>query len=245
MFEPCPRSVRLITRDSEEYPPLLRKIDSPPLVLYAVGERLGSRCYIAVAGTREPSQRGAELAYSLGRELAKRDYSVVTGGARGVDAYAWEGARSVGGHVVVVAPFLFKGVDPWRCIERRETMVAEVLDPTRGPELSKRQLFVIRNRIIVSISAAVVIPDVRCKIVGNRCRESGWGTRYTAAFGLRERRPVVVIEPKEESPERRLAFQHLLDLGAIPAKDLGEALRIVENEAGKRCAYAREAIAVA
>jgi len=245
MLEPCPRYARLITRDSEEYPPLLRKIDSPPPVLYAVGGQLGSRCYVAVAGTREPLPRGAELAYALGRELAKMGYSVVTGGARGVDIYAWEGARSAGGHVVVVAPFLFESVEPWKCIEHRETMVAEVLDPAKSPERSRRQLFVTRNRIVAGMAAVVVIPDVKCKVTGNKCREGGWGTRYTAVFGLKERRPVVVIEPEEEGPERRLAFWHLLDLGAIPARDLDEALRIVENEAGRRCAYAKETIALA
>jgi len=88
---------RIVFRHNDEYPPLLRLSDTPPPLLYVVGAPLGNRCYVAVAGTREPSPRGAQLAYELGRELAKRGYSVVTGRARGVDSQAWEGhVASVG-----------------------------------------------------------------------------------------------------------------------------------------------------
>jgi len=186
----------------------------------------------------EAVAEGAELAYALGRELAKRGYSVVTGGARGVDTYAREGARSAGGHVVVVAPFLFENGRPWRRIGPKETLVAEALE--QGP-MSAKYWLAMRNRIIVGMSA-VVIPDVKCKVVGGRCKTGGWETRYSAIFGARMRRPVVALEPEEGGQERRLAFEHLLSLGAIPAKDLDEALRIVEGEASKRCAYAKELV---
>jgi len=233
------RGVRVVFRNDGEYPPLLRNSDVAPSFLYVIGAPLGNRCYVAVAGTREPSQRGAELAYALGRELAKRGYSVVTGGARGVDTYAWEGARSAGGHVAVVAPFLIAGGKLWRQIGPNETLVAEALE--RGSMPAKYWL-AMRNRIIVGMSAAVVIPDAKCKVAGGECKKGGWGTRYSAVFGAQMRRPVVVLEPEEGEQERRLAFEHLLSLGAIPAKDLDEALRIVEDEAGERCAYAKELI---
>jgi len=230
---------RLVEYGDAEYPPLLRLIESPPRQLYVMGEPLGSRCYVAVAGTREPSPRGAELAYALGRELAKMGYRVVTGGARGVDYFAWMGARSAGGHAVIVAPFLFEGGRPWRYIGPGETMAAEALEP--GARSSNYWL-VARNRIIAGMAAAVVIPDARCETVGGECERGGWGTRHTAAFGAKEGRTVVVIEPEEDSRERRVAFRHLVGLGAIPARDLDEALRIAESETGRRCAYAKEPI---
>jgi len=233
---------RIVSRRGEEYPPLLRLSDTPPSFLYVIGAPLGGRCYVAVVGTREPSQRGADLAHALGRELAKRGYSVVTGGARGVDTYAWEGARSVGGHVVVVAPFLIAGGKLWRQIRPNETLVAEALEPW---PMSANYWLAMRNRIIVGMSAVAVIPDAKCKVVGGECKKGGWGTRYSAVFGARMRRPVVVLEPEEDDQERRLAFEHLLSLGAVPAKDLNEAMRIVEDEAGKRCTYAKAEILVA
>jgi len=223
---------RLVEYGDAEYPPLLRLINAPPRRLYVMGAPLGSRCYVAVAGTREPSQRGAELAYALGRELAMRGYSVVTGGARGVDAQAWEGARSAGGHAVVVAPFLFENGRPWRRIGPNEAVVAEVLE---SDPLSAKRLLAARNRIIAGMSAAVVIPDARCRAVGGRCAEGGWGTRYAAEFGVKAGRLVVVLEPESDEPERALAFKHLLDMGATPARNLGEALQLVEGEVRKMC----------
>jgi len=226
----------LVEYGDEEYPPLLRLINAPPRRLYVMGAPLGRRCYVAVAGTREPSQRGAELAYALGRELARRGYSVVTGGARGVDAQAWEGARNAGGHAVVVAPFLFEGGRLWRRVGPDETVVAEVLES--DPRMAKR-LLAARNRIIAGMSAAVVIPDARCRVVGGRCAEGGWGTRYAAEFGVEAGRLVAVIEPESDEPERALAFRHLLDVGVAPARNLGEALQLVEGEVRRMCRVSR------
>lgn len=231
--------VRIISRRDEEYPPLLRNSETPPSFLYAIGAPLGDRCYVAVVGTREPSPRGSELAYAIGRELAERGYSVVTGGARGVDSQAWEGARSAGGHAVVVAPFLFENGRPWRRIGQNETMVAEALE--QGA-LSGNYWLAMRNRIIVGMAAAVVIPDAKCKVVGGECRKGGWGTRYSAVFGAKIRRPVVVLEPEKGDQERWIAFQHLVNLGALPVKNLDEAMRVVEDEAGDRCVYVKEAM---
>jgi len=223
-------NVRTISLSGGEYPPLLRNIASPPTFIYAIGAPLGNRCYIAVAGTREPSPYGAKLAYDLGRELALRGYSVVTGGARGVDLHAWEGARSAGGHTVVVAPFLFERWEsrPWRLITREETLVAEHL--YRPENRSVGQLFVARDRIVAGMSAVVVIPEAKCSVAGGKCVERAWGTRHTAEFGLSAGRLVVVIEPAASGLEYELAFRHLLDMGAVPARSLGEALQMVEGE---------------
>jgi len=228
-------NVRTISLSGGEYPPLLRNAVSPPTFIYAIGAPLGDRCYIAIAGTREPSPYGAELAYDLGRELALRGFSVVTGGARGVDARAWEGARSAGGHVAVVAPFLFerRGSGPWRLITRGEALVAEHLYRPGGYSIG--QLLVARDRIVAGMSAAVVIPEAKCPAAGGKCAERGWGTRHTAEFGLSAGRLVVVVEPAASGLEYELAFRHLLNMGAVPARSLGKALQLVEGETRRRC----------
>jgi len=227
--------VRLIAYGGAEYPPLLRMTQTPPRTLYVVGEKLGSRCYVSVAGTRKPSLRGAKLAYAFGRELAMRGYSVVIGGARGVDLNAWRGVRDMGGHAVVIAPFLFeqRGGEPWRRTSRVETLVSEHLYRPEGRSVG--QLLVARDRIIAGMSAAIVIPEAKCKVDGGRCIERGWGTRHTAEFGVKARRIVVVLQPEVRDPEHILAFRHLLDIGAVPARNLDEALQLVEGEARKIC----------
>jgi len=230
-----------IRPEDEEFPPLLKSYHvekiHPPRLLFRVGERLGDRCYIAVVGTRRPSPRGEKLARTLGEELARAGYSVVTGGASGVDTYAWEGARGAGGHVVVVAPFLFEKRQQekrlWRQIKEGETLVSEFLYPPY--ERAVGQLLAIRNRVIAGISAAVIIPETRCEVAGGRCREEGWGTRYQVDFGVRAGRLVVVIEPEKGDQEAQAAYRYFVEAGATPAKDATEALKLAAEEAAKRC----------
>jgi predicted Rossmann fold nucleotide-binding protein DprA/Smf involved in DNA uptake len=97
----------VMTRSDEDYPFRLKsrlKYDAPP-VLFGCGNRqLLDRGGIAVVGSRDATEGDLGCASMLGGEMASQGYSVVSGGARGVDEAAMLGALEKEGTVIGVLP---------------------------------------------------------------------------------------------------------------------------------------------
>jgi DNA processing protein len=87
----------------EGYPALLKEIYDPPFLLFCRGERssLGENL-LAVVGTRQPTGRGLDAAYSLGFDAGSSGLGIVSGLARGIDAAAHRGNLEGGGRTVAV-----------------------------------------------------------------------------------------------------------------------------------------------
>jgi len=95
--------VRIICREDEAWPAGLRRIPDPPIVLYVKGElRATDAVALAIVGSRRCSIYGSEQARRFGELLAGAGYTVVSGLARGIDAFAHHGAVDSGGRSVAV-----------------------------------------------------------------------------------------------------------------------------------------------
>src|SRR5215218_7634469 len=98
-------AVRFLRRRDSAYPPLLGQLHDPPLQLYLRGDAsppLLARPAVAIVGARSCSAYGAEVARTLGRELAASGVVVVSGLARGIDGEAHRGALEARGDTVAV-----------------------------------------------------------------------------------------------------------------------------------------------
>ena len=85
-----------------DYPPLLRRINSPPLALFVDGDpALLWHPGEAVVGSRSPSSGGRDNARSFARALALSGTAVISGMAAGIDAAAHEAALGVEGGLTV------------------------------------------------------------------------------------------------------------------------------------------------
>ena len=95
-----------LTSADEDYPDRLKKRlgRASPAVLYGCGCRtlLCSMSYrgIAVVGSRDASENDLSWTQAFGEAVAEAGYSVVSGGARGIDQAAMFGALDKGGTVV-------------------------------------------------------------------------------------------------------------------------------------------------
>lgn len=97
------RGARIICLADAEYPPGLKRIPDPPLVLYVRGElRPTDAVAVAVVGSRRCSIYGSEQARRFGELLAGAGLTVVSGLARGIDAFAHHGALDAGGRTIAV-----------------------------------------------------------------------------------------------------------------------------------------------
>ncbi|TMK18036.1 MAG: DNA-processing protein DprA [Actinobacteria bacterium] len=84
---------RIVARSDAEYPELLEHLADPPQRLWVAGRDLATLppC-VAIVGTRTPTHYGEEIAQGIASDLARSNLCVVSGLARGVDAWAHAGA---------------------------------------------------------------------------------------------------------------------------------------------------------
>ena len=175
----------LVSRD-DDYPPLLRQIADPPIVLWTRGDAsLLSRPAVAVVGARAATPAGLEAARRLGRDLAAAGLVVVSGLARGVDGAAHQGALDADGLTVAI---LGSGLDVVYPSEHRALaariaaggVLASELPPG-APPLGHH--FPLRNRIISGLSKAVVVIEASLKS----------GSLITARAALEQGRDVLAV----------------------------------------------------
>ena len=85
----------VLTRSDPEYPERLKRRlgRTAPAMLFGCGNKaLLERGGIAVVGSRNAGEDGLEFSRSLGAKAAEQGYSLVSGGARGIDRRAMQGA---------------------------------------------------------------------------------------------------------------------------------------------------------
>jgi DNA processing protein len=156
-------NVTIICLEDDAYPPMLKSISDAPPVLYIRGN-LEPRDLngIAIVGSRRCSHYGREQAERFGALLAQAGFTVISGGARGVDSSAHRGALSLAnGRTIAV---LGCGVDIAYPPEN-----APLFDQitTRGAVISEfpmsssplRENFPRRNRIISGLSRGVLVVE--------------------------------------------------------------------------------------
>jgi len=152
----------VVTLGDPRYPPRLREIFDPPILLYARGRvEMLEALMLAVVGTRRPTAYGLAVAERLSADLSHAGLTIVSGMARGIDTAAHKGALAAGGGTVAV---LGCGVDVIYPTENRK-LTAEIAG--KGLVLSEfpmgspafPQNFPIRNRIISGMSLGVLVVE--------------------------------------------------------------------------------------
>ena len=97
---------------SERYPQILRELATPPKLLFCRGSLalLQHELRIAIVGSRNCDQRGAELAQQFAADLTAAGVLVVSGLALGIDGAAHRGALQ-GNRLALTIAVLGNGVD--------------------------------------------------------------------------------------------------------------------------------------
>jgi DNA processing protein len=151
---------RVVLLGDPWYPPRLREIENPPPLLYVRGSLAADLRRIAVVGSREADEQGLEIARSMGDGLARAGVQVISGGARGIDAAAHNGALWAQGTSVAVLGCGIDVVYPpengelFDRLARGAGAVVSEFAPGTQPATHN---FPRRNRTISGLSDAVVV----------------------------------------------------------------------------------------
>lgn len=156
---------RFVVPGDMEWPTQLDALgSSTPLGLFVTGSdvRLSAVRSVAVVGARAATEYGVHVAMELGSDLADRGWTVVSGGAYGIDAAAHRGALGAGGATIAV---LACGLDVsyprgnaalfGRIVDDGGALVSELpfgATPTR-PRFLKR------NRVIAALARGTVVVE--------------------------------------------------------------------------------------
>jgi DNA processing protein len=215
----------ILTFWDDEFPTSLKRIYSPPLLLYYIGslELLNSDC-LAVVGTRQPTAYGKLIAEKFTKELITKNLTIVSGLARGIDSIAHSTVIANSGKTIAVVGSGINVIYPpenkklFNSITETGLVLTEYALDTRPDP----QNFPKRNRIISGLSLGTLV--IETKLNG--------GAIQTAGFALDQGREVFAVPGNITSPQSE-GTNYLIQRGeAKPvskAEDIFDELNILHN----------------
>ena len=217
-----------VTDTDDDYPEAWRSIRGMPRMIFCRGRRdiltglkIGS---CAVVGSREPGSYASSATSEICEDLVKKDITIVSGMAKGIDRTAHKAALDNNGKTIA---FLAGGPDniyPWENKDIYDRIISEGLVITEMPPgvKAQRQFFPSRNRLISAISDTCLIMEAGLHS----------GTLHTASFAAAQGKSVYVL-PNTIYYENALGGLKLIQDGAnilLSADD-------VINEIAECCLY--------
>jgi DNA processing protein len=161
---------------------------APPLMLWVCGslrlDELADRA-VAIVGARTATAYGQHVAADLAYRLSAQGWTVVSGGAFGIDAAAHRGALSAESPTIAViagglqAPYPSGNARLFERIADLGLLLSE-WPPDCRPQ---RHRFLIRNRLIAGLVAGTVVVEAGARS----------GSRHTARRSRELGRPVMVV----------------------------------------------------
>jgi len=170
---------------------------------------------IAIVGTRRPSGAVDGLVGRLVKALGEGGYSIITGGAIGVDSIAVKYAIAYNVPYTIVKPCLNGSEKP--------PPGGALVSPYQCKRFS-RWYFVGRDRVIAELALAIIIPEARSGTAKYAC----CGTWYTAVrYGVMRGKPAFIFKPLVNEPDVIEAYRIMVSGGVKPIASVNELLRVL------------------
>jgi DNA processing protein len=211
-----------ITPEDDDWPIALADLAIPPIGLVIAGDRsvlLKLDKSISIVGSRQPTNYGLQLSYSLASQASLAQLVVVSGGAYGIDTASHQGALSVGGISIAVLAGGINRLYPlenqklFKDITKSGLLISEVMPNIE----SKPYRFLIRNRLIAALSRSTVV--VEAKFISGSIR--------TARDAAEIFRPVFAIPGPVTSPLSEGCHRLIAERVADIATSLDEILEVI------------------
>ena len=204
------RAIWVLSRADDQYPQRLkvRLGSKAPAILYGCGDRdILDSGGLAVVGSRHVDDRLRDYAAGVGELAANAEWTLVSGGARGIDQASMRGALEAGGRVVGVLSNDLQRAALRR--EHREVLMDGRLalispyDPAAGFNVGNAMQ---RNKLIYALADAGLVASSDYKKGGT------WA-------GAVEQLDELKLVPVYVRPDSDKGLQALIDKGAYPWPD--------------------------
>ena len=215
--------VGILTYSDDRYPASLRRIMTPPPLLYYRGKLpdFNSEFFVSVVGTRALSDYGRKNAFKISYDLATAGATLVSGMAVGIDGVSLAGAIAAEKPTVAI---LGSGIDV--CYPAQHlTLAREIVKngcimteyPPKTPP--SKYNFPKRNRIISGLSRATLVIEGK----------EDSGAMITARYAKEQGREVFAL-PGNVSSEHSQLSNLLLKNGAKPCTSAEDILSRFEKD---------------
>ncbi len=208
--------LKIVTREDEMYPPLLREIHDPPVVLYVWGE-LTKRDFhgIGVVGSRGATAYGMGMTKKLSFQISYAGYSVISGLARGIDTTAHEAALAAKGRTIGV---LGSGIGAFYppenlALGERMSQNGAVVSEYPVDRIADKQTFPYRNRIVAGWSCGLLVVEAPARS----------GSLITAQQAVEQGRTVYAVPGNIDRPTS-MGCNRLIQQGAKLVTDGADIL---------------------
>ena len=211
-----------VTPEDATWPEQLEDLATPPIGLVVKGkvEALKARS-IAIVGTRNPTPYGARIASDFAAGFVDREWSIVSGGAYGIDTHAHKGALIAEGITIAV---IASGIDInypagnerlFAEIAELGAIVSEVMPGT--PAFPSR--FLTRNRIIAALSMSTLVVEAAFRS----------GSLRTARDAAELMRPVMAIPGPINSPTSEGTHRLIGERAAEIVTSVSDAVELITS----------------
>lgn len=172
----------------KEYPSILKNNlkTQAPFVLYLKGNiSLLKEQKICVVGTRNPSEISINAAYKCVKTLSEMNYTIISGGAIGIDTIAHLSALNNEGKTIFILPYGLMNFNPppfsRKLINSANSLIISQFHPYQSWNAG---CAIMRNMTMAAISSTVIVAETGI---------SG-GTQHTANFALKLNKPLIVFD---------------------------------------------------
>ena len=220
--------IRLVCPGDPEWPSQLEVLgDAQPCALWVRGEadlRFACLRSVSIVGTRAATAYGTHVTTELAAALAERGWTVLSGGAFGIDSQAHRGALAAEGVTVAVLP---SGLDDpyprshhelFLAIAGHGALVSEQ-PPGRTPT---KPGFLVRNRLIAALSRGTVIVEAALRS----------GALNTARHARDQNRPLMAVPGPVTSIASAGCHLAIRDWGAVCVTGVHDVLACLSLGAG-------------
>lgn len=221
--------LRLVCPGEAEWPTQLDDLGPVrPLALWLRGDadlRYACLRSVSVVGSRAASAYGVHVSTEMSATMAERNWTMISGGAFGIDACAHHGALAAEGlTIAVLASGLRYGYprghhDLFAAIAARGLLVSEC-PPDRAPT---RPGFLIRNRVIAALSRGTVVIEAALRS----------GALNTAKHARELHRPVMAVPGPVTSEQSAGCHELIRDYGAVCVTGAADVIEHVSPAGGE------------
>lgn len=220
------KDIKILLKNDQLYPTLLKQIPDAPAVLYVLGELKETFALpIAVVGTRRITGYGKMVTRLLVKQLVEHQCEIISGFMYGVDSVAHQSALDCSGYTVGVLGYGFDHCYPQSHSRLRENVLkggGALLSEYHPSQIPIPGLFPQRNRLVAGLSKGVVVTEAAAES----------GSKITAKCAVEYGRDVFAVSGPITS-KFATGTKDLINLGAklvIDANDILEEYQTFSNQ---------------
>ena len=166
LYEIEKAGAQFLTPEHEHWPVGVNQLVNPPIGLVVKGD---STCLItdslAIVGSRKPTNYGANVASEFARGFSDLGWTIISGGAYGIDSYAHRATLQANGITIAVLATGIEVAYPKSNQKLFNEMSAHgaLISELMPYESAMPSRFLVRNRLIASIAKATLVVEAAYK----------------------------------------------------------------------------------